>query len=84
MKSQIWDRRSFLRLCGAVGITAAAVNAGGLERIEAAARSTAGRTPEEIAADEFYWREVQLAYKLDRTLINLNNGFTAPCPRVVL
>ncbi|HOF83893.1 MAG TPA: aminotransferase class V-fold PLP-dependent enzyme [Candidatus Aminicenantes bacterium] len=84
MKSQTWDRRSFLRLCGALGMTAASVNAGGLERIAAAARSAAGRTPEEIAADEFYWREIQLAYKLDRTLINLNNGFTAPCPRVVL
>ena len=34
--------------------------------------------------DEFYWREIQSAFKLDRTLINLNNGFTCPCPRVVL
>jgi isopenicillin-N epimerase len=25
-----------------------------------------------------------MAFKLDRTLINLNNGFTSPCARVVL
>lgn len=76
-----WSRRSFLRSCGVLGL---AVAAGGLERVEAASQSVAGRTPAEVAADEFYWREVQLAYKLDRTLINLNNGFTSPCPRVVL
>jgi isopenicillin-N epimerase len=65
-------------------MTAVAARAGGLERVEEAARTVADRTPEDVAADEFYWREVQLAYKLDRSLINLNNGFTAPCPRVVL
>jgi len=84
MKPETWNRRAFLRLCGTLGMTAAVAKAGGLDRIEAAARTAADRTPEEIAADEFYWREIQLAYKLDRTLINLNNGFTAPCPRVVL
>jgi len=81
MLSDNFSRRDFLRSCGVLGIAAAA---GGLDRVEAASQSVAGRTAEEVAADEFYWREVQLAYKLDRTLINLNNGFTAPCPRVVL
>jgi isopenicillin-N epimerase len=38
----------------------------------------------DVAQDEFYWREVQLGFKLDRSLINLNNGFTCPMPRVVL
>ncbi|MHB8054252.1 MAG: aminotransferase class V-fold PLP-dependent enzyme [Candidatus Aminicenantales bacterium] len=84
MKPETWNRRSFLRLCGTLGMTAAVAKAGGLDRIEAAARTVADRTPEEIAADEFYWREIQLAYKLDRSLINMNNGFTSPCPRVVL
>jgi isopenicillin-N epimerase len=84
MKAETWNRRAFLRMCGTLGMTAAVAKAGGLDRIEAAAQTVANRTPEEIAADEFYWREIQLAYKLDRTLINLNNGFTAPCPRVVL
>ena len=46
--------------------------------------SVADQSPEEVAKDEFYWREVQLAFKLDRSLINLNNGFTCPTPRVAL
>jgi len=84
MTSETWSRRDFLRTVGAAGGVAFTWNAAGLERVEAASRSVAGRTPEEVARDEFYWREVQLGFKLDRSLINLNNGFTAPCPRVVL
>jgi selenocysteine lyase/cysteine desulfurase len=61
-----------------------AAKAGGLDRVLAASQAVTDRTPEEVAKDEFYWREIQLAFKLDRSLINLNNGFTAPCPRVVL
>jgi selenocysteine lyase/cysteine desulfurase len=78
------NRRAFLRLCGALGTVAYAAKASGLEGIEAASQSVADRLPGEVAKDEFYWREIQLAFKLDRTLINLNNGFTCPCPRVVL
>ncbi|MCJ7564486.1 MAG: aminotransferase class V-fold PLP-dependent enzyme, partial [Candidatus Aminicenantes bacterium] len=78
------NRRAFLRLCGALGTAAYAAKASGLEGIEAASQSVADRMPGEVAKDEFYWREIQLAFKLDRTLINLNNGFTCPCPRVVL
>ena len=78
------NRRAFLRLCGALGTAAYAAKASGLEGIEAASQSVADRPPGEVARDEFYWREIELAFKLDRTLINLNNGFTCPCPRVVL
>jgi len=84
MRSEIWSRRSFLRLCGALGTAAYAAKASGVERITAASQSVADRLPEEVAKDEFYWREIQSAFKLDRTLVNLNNGFTCPCPRVVL
>lgn len=84
MKSGMWSRRAFLRMAGALVPTAYAIRASGLERITSASQSVADRTPEEVAKDEFYWREIQLAFKLDRTLINLNNGYTSPCPRVVL
>jgi selenocysteine lyase/cysteine desulfurase len=60
------------------------LKASGLERVAAAAQSIADRAPAEVAKDEFFWREIQLAFKLDRTLINLNNGFTSPTPRVAL
>jgi len=84
MKSAMWSRRAFLRMAGAFMPAAYAAKAGGLDRVLAATQTVADRTPEEVAKDEFYWREIQLAFKLDRSLINLNNGFTAPCPRVVL
>jgi isopenicillin-N epimerase len=84
MKSEIWSRRAFLRLFGGLGAAAYVAKASGLERIEAASQAVADRSAEEIAKDEFFWREIQLAFKLDRTLINLNNGFTCPTPRVAL
>ena len=84
MRSTRWSRRAFLRMAGGFVPAAYAAKAGGLDGVLAASQSVADRTPEEVAKDEFYWREIQLAFKLDRSLINLNNGFTAPCPRVVL
>ena len=84
MRATQVNRRVFLRLAGAVGSAAVMFKAGGLDRVEAAAQSIDGKTPEEVARDEFYWREIQLAFKLDRSLINLNNGFTCPMPRVSL
>jgi selenocysteine lyase/cysteine desulfurase len=84
MRPGIWSRRSFLRSAGVLGTGAYAWKASGLERVTAAAQSIADRTPVEVARDEFFWREIQSAFKLDRTLINLNNGFTCPTPRVAL
>jgi isopenicillin-N epimerase len=84
MRANPVDRRAFLRMAGGVGSTAILFDSAALARVEAAGQSMAGRAPEEVARDEFYWREIQLAFKLDRTLINLNNGFTSPMPRVAL
>lgn len=78
----MWSRRSFLRMAGALGaaVTARAVD---LEAVQAAGASVSGLTPDQVAADEFYWREIQNAFMLDRTLINLNNGNSCPTPTVV-
>lgn len=84
MKSETLSRRAFLHRSAALGMTAYAAKASGLERIRDASQSVADRSPEDVAKDEFFWREIQLGFKLDRTLINLNNGFTCPTPRVVL
>lgn len=40
-------------------------------------------SPKEIAADEAFWREVQQAFTVDRSLINLNNGGVSPAPTAV-
>ena len=80
-------RRGFLGhvLRGGVAGTAAlaAFNPDGLERVLEASQAVAGRSPEDVAQDEFYWREIQGAFTLDRTIINLNNGGVCPSPRVV-
>jgi isopenicillin-N epimerase len=80
----MWTRRSFLRTTGTAGVAAiAAFTDEGLTRVAAANRSTAGVAPRAVASDETYWREIQQAFTLDRTIINLNNGGVSPSPRVV-
>ncbi|MBN8586844.1 MAG: aminotransferase class V-fold PLP-dependent enzyme [Rhodothermia bacterium] len=36
-----------------------------------------------MAADESYWLEVQQAYTVNRTMVNLNNGGVSPAPQIV-
>jgi len=77
-------RRDFLRQVlpvGAVGI--AALKTDWLDRVVSAGAAVADRPAAEVAADEGYWRDIQQAFTLDRTIINLNNGYTCPSPRVV-
>jgi len=74
------SRRAFLRTTGVLGATAATFD---IEPILAATDAVADRPAADVAQDEFYWREIQQAYSLDRTLINLNNGHHSPAPRVV-
>jgi isopenicillin-N epimerase len=76
-------RRSILRLAGAATGAAFAAPRYGLSEVAAATAAVEGRTPEEVAADETYWREIQFAFTLDRSLINLNNGNQCPSPTVV-
>jgi isopenicillin-N epimerase len=88
MTLDMWSRREFLGMGSALGIAPIASDPSrqlkGLDAFQTATQAVAGKSTDEVARDEFYWREVQSAFKLDRTLINLNNGFTCPCPRVVL
>ena len=74
-------RRSFLR--GAGGVIAASFNETGIARAVDATRFVAGKTAEEAARDEDFWLEIQRAFTVDRTLINLNNGGVSPSPRIV-
>jgi selenocysteine lyase/cysteine desulfurase len=71
-------RRDFLALAStAVPL----LRPGALASIEVLARDD--RDPEQIAADEDAWVEVQRAYTLDRSIVNLNNGGVCPAPFVV-
>jgi isopenicillin-N epimerase len=79
----MWNRRAFLRLGGQITAAALAMKAASLEHVAAASAAVADRSPEDVAGDEFYWREIQQAFTLDRELSNLNNGNSCPSPRVV-
>ncbi len=79
----MWTRRNFIRHTTAAGSAALAFRPDGLARVVEAAAGVEAQTPEDVAADERYWREIQQAFTLDRTIINLNNGGVSPSPRVV-
>ncbi len=76
-------RRAFLSRAGAASAVAVTFKDHALEVVEAAGSSATGASPLEMATNEDYWREIQGAFSLDRTMINLNNGGVCPSPRVV-
>ncbi len=51
--------------------------------VEAAGVQAGSRSPEDLARDESYWSEVQQAFSVSRSIINLNNGGVCPSPRMV-
>ncbi len=76
-------RRAFLNATGVAGATLA-VKTNGLAEVLAASTQVAGRSAADVAQDEFYWREIQQSFALDRTVINLNTGHHCSQPTVVL
>jgi isopenicillin-N epimerase len=76
-------RRTFLRAGTTSAVALAAFTNESLARVAAAAARTPDVSPADLAGDETYWREIQQAFTLDRTIINLNNGGCCPSPRVV-
>src|SRR5687767_13154068 len=77
-------RRGFLQTTGTASAAALAMfRDDSVARLEAASRFAANLPAEDVAKDENYWREIQQAFTLDRTIVNLNNGGVCPSPRVV-
>ena len=76
------SRRTFLGF--AAGASAlAAFRDDGMGRVLAASRQAEGAPAEALAGDEAFWREIQQAFTVDRSFVNLNNGGVCPSPRVV-
>lgn len=80
------DRRTFLKQAGAA--TGALLTGAGVwdtSRARELRQELSGYsgTPREAAADEALWHEVQQAFTVDRSLINLNNGGVSPAPTIV-
>ncbi|HLE56177.1 MAG TPA: aminotransferase class V-fold PLP-dependent enzyme, partial [Rhodothermia bacterium] len=78
-------RREFLGAISRPAVSVAAfatIRPDGLgEVLETFSRLT--EAPESLADDEFLWRQVQEAFTVDRSLINLNNGGVSPAPASV-
>jgi selenocysteine lyase/cysteine desulfurase len=81
----MYSRRQFLGAIGQITPVALVVTAFQPWRASRALELFANHpgTPEEIAADEALWFEVQQAFTVDRSLINLNNGGVSPSPAIV-
>ena len=77
------SRRTFLTAGTTGAVALAAFTNESLARVAAAAARARDVAPADLAMDETYWSEVQQAFTLDRTIINLNNGGCSPSPRVV-
>lgn len=82
------SRRAFLATLSGTGVAALAHNTlvpDALARSIHAWTSISGeRSPEDLAEDETFWLQVQEAFDVDRSIINLNNGGVSPAPRVVM
>ena len=80
----MYNRRQFL---GAIGLSSAAFSIAMLNpsRVSHALEAVTNYpgSPEKISKDESFWFEVQQAYTVDRSMINLNNGGVCPAPAVV-
>ena len=77
-------RRSFVTALAGSVVSLPMFRETAIRRVAEAGQFAAGRTPLELADDEAYWSEIQRAFDVDRTLINLNNGGCSPAPTHVL
>src|SRR5262249_36915442 len=78
------SRRRFLSTAtlGVAGLASLTNDA--IARVTTASAKVADRTADDVARDEWFWREGQLGFPLHRSIINFNdNGGFRPRPRVV-
>src|SRR5213592_86027 len=80
------DRRAFLHslAAGAATLSLPTFNPRAIRRLTDAHVIAGARPAARLADDEVYWSEIQRAFDLDRTMINLNNGGCSPAPTHVL
>ncbi|HUL44949.1 MAG TPA: aminotransferase class V-fold PLP-dependent enzyme [Bacteroidota bacterium] len=80
------DRRAFLSMAGkGVGLAAltTASVASLFNNVHAAVKRIEHLPPEDAAADEDFWIEIQNSFSVTRGITNLNNGGVSPSPRIV-
>jgi isopenicillin-N epimerase len=77
-------RRSFLSALAGSAATLPAFRDQAISRVLRASEIAGTRSAAGVAGDEAYWTEIQRAFDVDRTMINLNNGGCSPAPTHVL
>src|SRR6476659_10938672 len=77
-------RRTFVSSLIGAGVSLPVMRESAFRHLANAAPLAGGREPLAVAEDETYWREIQRAFDLDRTMVNLNNGGCSPAPTHVL
>ena len=78
------SRRNFVHSLVGAGIAAPVMRGDAFRRLLRADEVAGSAAPVAMADDESYWGEIQRAFDLDRTMINLNNGGCSPTPTHVL
>ena len=77
-------RRKFVSSLVGAGASLPVMRQSAFRHLFAAEPIAAAQTAATVAEDETYWREIQRAFDLDRTMVNLNNGGCSPAPTHVL
>ncbi len=77
------DRRDFITHIVAPAAAAATLLRPGRALAAAAEAAADTSSPEDLCGDERWWFEIQQAFTVDRSLVNLNNGGVSPSPAAV-
>lgn len=78
------SRRSFVTAMFGAGAALPMFREEAIAQVLRARDIAGGTSPDAMAQDEAYWGEIQRAFDVDRTMINLNNGGVCPSPTHVL
>ncbi len=78
------SRRNFVNALLGAGIAAPVMRGDAFRRLLRAEAVGGKLAPSAVSDDESYWSQIQRAFDLDRTMINLNNGGCSPAPTHVL
>ena len=79
-------RREFMRVAAGAAPAAAfhlRFTRDAVSAVQSAIQQRPDLSPEQAASDEDLWREVQNAFSIDRSILNLDNGNVCPSPRDV-
>jgi isopenicillin-N epimerase len=78
------DRRTFVSQLFGAGLALPSLQPHAFRELARATEIAAARPAARLAEDEAYWGQIQRAFDLDRTMVNLNNGGISPAPTHVL